>query len=1435
MKRKLYFLTLLMCILSGFNLSNLNAQTTVTIDGADNATYSIADNWQGYGASQQIYTATEIGSAGTITKIAFHKADNTNDGNRTWSIYLKEIDATSFTNNSTYPMTSNDLVYSGTFNASSGWVTLDINDFAYNGGNLLVTVLDNSGSKSPGDQSWSYNTSIVSKCLVKSQGASIDITSSNQFNVFGGRFSIQLTFEGGTPQPQEQIIEIGSSTTESYYLPTNRAYNYSLTQQIYTNAEIGETNIDIKSIAFKDKSGVESTRNIEVYMRNTTDEGCSTTSKQMNASELCFSGNVTFAANDWTTITFTTPFEYSDVNFLLCVVDKTGNYGDWSNFATYATANNNKSFCIYSDDTQYSASSEHSFNTINLKNYIKIGYTESVAVDPSTPTNLTANAISYNTVDLEWTAAENAKKYNVYQGNDKIAENVSGTYFQVTGLDAETNYCFTVTAVNSVGESEHSESACAKTLEEPSTCNIVFTLKDNYNGSGDGWNGGNLNVSYNGQNTVYTLSGGGYVQYSLEIPQGTNVKLNYIGSSWPEENALIVAYEDGREIVNEDFGEMTQTMEWNFTVDCTVPVPDAPDLTAMALSKSAVRLRWNDVDFATSYNIYNRAGDLLETGLTETSFLFEDLDPETMYCYTVTAVGDEGESEHSVEACAMTFEESGGCVVTFALKDINENSNDGWNGNRLVVQYASTSREFTLLNTNAETFTLEIPQNTDVTVTFIPNTSGAGNGYSQENSFVIAYESGKEILAVDGWTDENYSQYNPTPVTYNLTIDCSNSTMIQIGEGTIGAQNIPVDMFYKYSYSQQSYTRDEIVEAGGFEGYITTIAYHVNYIVGSPKRSLKIFMSNTDNETTFTSTSASYPLSNNTDGLVFDGEVEFASTGWVEIPLMAPFSYNGNHIVITVIDNTGTDAAAYFTTHTKGGYDITWTSNNANNDNPIVPTTLSGNINTLRNNIKLRFVPTDAMLEFVGAGSWDITTNWNLRKVPTANDDASIIGDAVITGAAMAKSITIDEGSITLESGSLTVTDNFTNTDASAFIIEDGAQVFQTSEGVMATFKMNVENPTDAAEYNPTGWQFISSPMKDAAIAGFETEDGYDLFKYVGDIDTDLEWVNYKGQGDFEAKFQQGRGYMASYHAENGVAEFVGELNNETTFSFDSELEYTVDDHFANFFLLGNPFTFNMKWNDNNIAASGLAEGYAVVTTEGGYTYATTGEIKVGDGFFVKAEGTPSLTYTANTRGRNKDNNYINLIASGKAGQDNVIINFADNGRDGFNKLENFNKNIAEIYVTENESRYGILNYSEDVEEINIYFNAKQMGYYTINALTNADFANVTLVDRLTGVETDILTDSYTFQAMTDDAPDRFILRMNRQVESENFVYRSGEELIINAEGSVQIIDVMGRIVYSNEIVNDNHRVNIGSLNDAAYIVRVVNANEVKTQKVVIW
>ena len=324
----------------------------------------------------------------------------------------------------------------------------------------------------------------------------------------------------------------------------------------------------------------------------------------------------------------------------------------------------------------------------------------------------------------------------------------------------------------------------------------------------------------------------------------------------------------------------------------------------------------------------------------------------------------------------------------------------------------------------------------------------------------------------------------------------------------------------------------------------------------------------------------------------------------------------------------------------------------------------------------------------------------------------------------------------------------------------------------------------------------------------------------------------------FETEFQQGRGYLASYETTSTV-EFAGVLSNETGFTFNEVNTFNEDDYYANFYLLGNPFAFNMNWE--NVTAEGLASGYSFVALDGSYDYAVDGEIKVGDGFFVKVTGeNPSLSYSENNgmgmRSRRAEkSSFINLIASGKAGSDNVIINFAGNEEEGFAKLENFNKDIAEIYVKGEGRRYGIMNFEKDVEEIEVYFDAKRMGEYTIEAVAEGKFQSVVLVDRSTGVETELLTDSYTFKALTNDRPDRFVIRMSNNIVNDNFVYQSGDELIINAEGTVEIIDIMGRIVYSSNIVNENHRVNTSRFDNAAYIVRVLNTNEIKTQKVVIY
>ena len=84
-------------------------------------------------------------------------------------------------------------------------------------------------------------------------------------------------------------------------------------------------------------------------------------------------------------------------------------------------------------------------------------------VAPAAPV-VTAEATSDTTIVLTWADVEGALSYNVYQGADSIA-NVTDTTFTVTGLTANTEYSFTVTAVNEAGESEASNVATATTLK----------------------------------------------------------------------------------------------------------------------------------------------------------------------------------------------------------------------------------------------------------------------------------------------------------------------------------------------------------------------------------------------------------------------------------------------------------------------------------------------------------------------------------------------------------------------------------------------------------------------------------------------------------------------------------------------------------------------------------------------------------------------------------------------------------------------------------------------------------------------------------------------------------------------------------------------------------------------------------------------------------
>lgn len=490
---------------------------------------------------------------------------------------------------------------------------------------------------------------------------------------------------------------------------------------------------------------------------------------------------------------------------------------------------------------------------------------------------------------------------------------------------------------------------------------------------------------------------------------------------------------------------------------------------------------------------------------------------------------------------------------------------------------------------------------------------------------------------------------------------------------------------------------------------------------------------------------------------------------------------------------------------------------------------------------------------FVGSendNSWSTASNWRdpsgaaiSGNLPDLSKKEILIdGNAVINNNVTAEYITINHGkSLTVENGaSLTINNRFTNSNFNALVINEGAQLFTEESNIPSTFVKNINRPTNWSDDNPDGWQFIASPVYNTPISDFlpsEGEGDYALFKYDGS--KDLQWDNYKdGFYDSGQTFLQGVGYLASYETKE-KAELTGYVNNNSPVNF--TVAYNPDNHWSNFYILGNPFTFDINWN--NFVKNNVVDGIARVNDDGSYNYDVTSDIKAGEGFMIMTTGeNPSLSYNYNNSSKEeKEYRFIDVIAYNSEGKDNVIVNFNEEKMPGFRKLDNFNENIANIYLLQDEKMYGINTYQEDIKEIPIYFDAKEMGNYTISIEADGKFDYVHLVDKMTGEDVDMLLEKeYSFMARDNDNPGRFVLKLtadNSDTDlSERFVYVNDDELIffgVDDDAQINIYDVTGRSIM-NLNCDANSRVNVEALNSGMYIIHSLDNHGIRVQKVVL-
>ena len=416
-----------------------------------------------------------------------------------------------------------------------------------------------------------------------------------------------------------------------------------------------------------------------------------------------------------------------------------------------------------------------------------------------------------------------------------------------------------------------------------------------------------------------------------------------------------------------------------------------------------------------------------------------------------------------------------------------------------------------------------------------------------------------------------------------------------------------------------------------------------------------------------------------------------------------------------------------------------------------------------------------------------------------------------------------------VEESSLTVTGTIINTDEDNLILENGAQLIHSSEGVKATVKKSIA-PINGNQ----GWNFIASPVTEniepskgnGLLNGSLEDNTYDLYYYE---EPSHYWRNYETHSqDFTIEHK--KGYLYANGEENGTTlQFSGTLipsNNNMTISDLSHDDATLN----GFNLVGNPFTCNATVN---------TDYYVIDASNNSVVLAETGRlISPCEGIFVKASETNNyqVTFSKPTRG-NVVSNHIDFVIS----QDRSTL---DRARVRFGKgtgMEKFSlsDNDSRLYIPQNGQDFAVA-YASEQKEMPVNFKAMQDGIYTLTLEKESlELDYLHLVDNMTGSNIDLLTTpSYTFEATTRDYASRFRLLFTPENDastgsaSENIGFMvNGKFQLTEGEGVIQVIDASGRTLRSK---NDSKEIDLSGLSAGVYVLRLISANNVKTQKIVI-
>ena len=385
------------------------------------------------------------------------------------------------------------------------------------------------------------------------------------------------------------------------------------------------------------------------------------------------------------------------------------------------------------------------------------------------------------------------------------------------------------------------------------------------------------------------------------------------------------------------------------------------------------------------------------------------------------------------------------------------------------------------------------------------------------------------------------------------------------------------------------------------------------------------------------------------------------------------------------------------------------------------------------------------------------------------------------------------------------------------------------------TFTMPNRNVTVSAQYlgiskvvsgyvnsiNPDGgYVLIASPVGTVSPTNVThmLDNEYDLYAFDQNASDGKEWRNYEVH---TFNLEPGQGYLYA-NSDDVTLVFPG-----TPYNGDGEvtLSKTTGAEWEGWNLVGNPF---------NDAAYIDREFYTMNGDGSEIIAAEVNSIAPMEGIFVIANSDgETLTFTTEPANNGKAMLALN-VSQGRGVIDRAIVRF---GEGGLLPKFQIRHNSTKVFIPQNGNDYAVVR-GEAQGNLPVSFKAKEDGTYTLS-LGSEDmaFSYLHLIDNMTGNDVDLLQmPSYSFEAKTTDYESRFKLvfatKDGPSTGSETFAFISNGNILVNGEGTLQVIDMTGRI-----IVSHGGRIQCVPTNGmpaGVYVLRLINGNDVKTQKIVI-